>query len=54
MKAIWDIKTAKSCRIPEVEPNFCNSCRDVRFCDFHKLNLRQMTIEELKKSGDPK
>ena len=54
MKATWDIKTAMVCRIPEIRPEFCKLCRDIRFCDFHKLNLRQMTIEELQKVGDSK
>lgn len=49
----WDIKTAKACKIPEVMPAFCKQCRDIKYCESKKLNLRQMTIDELKK-GDEK
>ena len=52
MSATWDIKTARSCMIPEVMPDFCNSCRDIRFCNSHKLNIRQMSIEEVQKEGE--
>lgn len=52
MIAKWDIKTARACMIPEVMPDFCKSCRDIRFCNARKMNLRQMTIEEIRKEGE--
>lgn len=51
MTANWDIKTARACMMPEVMPDFCKSCRDIRFCNSQKLNLRQMTIEEIQKGA---
>ena len=32
VKAAWDIKTADTCRLPELIPNICERCRDYRYC----------------------
>ena len=32
VKAVWDIKTADTCRLPELIPNICERCRDYRYC----------------------
>lgn len=32
VKAVWDIKTADNCRLPELIPNICEGCRDIKYC----------------------
>lgn len=39
VKAVWDIKTADTCRLPELIPNICERCRDIKYCQ------RQLTLD---------
>lgn len=50
----WDIETAKACKIPDVMPEFCEQCRDIRYCEKYKLNMHQITISELEQTNDGK
>lgn len=38
----WDTRTALECKLPDVNPSFCDSCRDKNFCDHH----RQISVNE--------
>lgn len=31
-KAYWDIISAHSCKLPELIPNICDTCRDKAYC----------------------
>ena len=43
MKATWDIITAQKCRLPELIPDICTTCRDYAYC--HRQE--QITIFDL-------
>ena len=40
MRKTWDTETADNCRLPELDPDICDTCRDYQYCH------RQMTMEE--------
>lgn len=44
----WDVKTAITCRIPEVLPDACDDCRDQRLC---QQSSKQISIFDLLKEG---
>lgn len=46
VKAVWDIKTADTCRLPELIPNICERCRDYRYCH------RQLGLFEKREIND--
>ena len=48
----WDIETAKACKIPDVMPELCEQCRDIRYCEKYKLNMHQITISELEQTKE--
>ena len=45
IKAMWDMQTADTCRLPELIPNICERCRDIKYCQ------RQLTLEDMLKDG---
>lgn len=44
----WDTRTALDCRLPELDPEFCQGCRDREFC----LHHRQITIFDILNAKD--
>lgn len=51
VKAVWDMQTADTCRLPKLIPNICERCRDYRYCHRQLWLFEKEETHETKKQS---